>query len=87
VTEANAHEHQHLSRSACPALFDPEIGDVTHVFASGIASRVPGGNFFLTAGRVDFAAHPGADFLLQPDVGARKYRGILRRASSLAAHC
>jgi hypothetical protein len=55
------------------ALFDPETGDVTHVFASGIASRVPlpGGNFFLTAGRVDFAAHPGADFLLQPDVGAQ----------------
>lgn len=53
--------------------FDPETGDATHVFASGIASRVPlpGGTFFLTAGRLDFAAHPGADFLLQPDVGAQ----------------
>ena len=54
-------------------LFDPESGEITHVFASGVASRVPlpGGDFFLTAGRVDFAAHPGADFLLQPDVGAQ----------------
>jgi hypothetical protein len=54
-------------------LFDPETGAVTHVFASGVASRValPGGDFFLTAGRLDFAAHPGADFLLQPDVGAQ----------------
>jgi hypothetical protein len=54
-------------------LFDPESGEVTHVFASGVASRVPlpGGDFFLTAGRVDFNAHPGADFLLQPDVGTQ----------------
>jgi hypothetical protein len=54
-------------------LFDAETGEVTHVFASGIVSRVPlpGGDFFLTAGRADFAAHPGADFLLQPDVGAQ----------------
>jgi hypothetical protein len=54
-------------------LFDPESGETTHVFASGIASRVPlpGGDFFLTAGRADFAAHPGADFLVQPDVGAQ----------------
>jgi hypothetical protein len=54
-------------------LFDPESGEVTHVFASGVASRVPlpGGGFFLTAGRLDFEAHPGADFLLQPDVGTQ----------------
>ena len=54
-------------------LFDRESGEVTHVFANGVASRVPlpGGDFFLTAGRVDFIAHPGADFLLQPDVGAQ----------------
>jgi hypothetical protein len=54
-------------------LFDPDTGEVTHVYASGVASRVPlpGGDFFLTAGRVDFLAHPGATFLLQPDVGAQ----------------
>lgn len=54
-------------------LFDQESGEVTHVFASGVVSRVPlpGGDFFLTAGRLDFNAHPGADFLLQPDVGAQ----------------
>jgi hypothetical protein len=54
-------------------LFDPVTGEETHVFASGVASRVPlpGGDVFFTAGRVDFLAHPGATFLLQPDVGAQ----------------
>jgi hypothetical protein len=54
-------------------LFDPDSGEVTHVFASGVASRVPlpGGDFFLTAGRLDFAAHPGEPFIIQPDVGAQ----------------
>ena len=54
-------------------LFDPDTGEVTNVFASGVASRVPlpGGDFFLTAGRLDFAAHPGEAFIIQPDVGAQ----------------
>jgi hypothetical protein len=54
-------------------LFDPQTGDVTHVYATGVVSRVPlpGGDLFLTAGRADFTAHPGAAFLLQPDVGAQ----------------
>ena len=53
-------------------LFDPESGEVTHVFASGLVSRVPlpGGDVFLTAGRLDFIAND-ADFLLQPDFGAQ----------------
>ena len=53
-------------------LFDPESGEITNAFASGVASRVPlpGGDFFLTAGRADFIAHD-ADFLLQPDFGAQ----------------
>jgi hypothetical protein len=54
-------------------LFDPDSGEVTHVYASGLASRVPlpGGDFFLTAGRIDFAAHPDTPFIIQPDVGAQ----------------
>jgi hypothetical protein len=54
-------------------LFDPDSGEVTHVFASGVTERVPlpGGDFFLTAGRLDFAAHPGEAFIIQPDVGAQ----------------
>jgi hypothetical protein len=54
-------------------LLDPETGEAIHVFASGVASRVPlpGGDVFFTAGRIDFLAHPGAIFLLQPDVGAQ----------------
>lgn len=53
-------------------LFDLETGEVTNVFASGVISRVPlaGGDLFLTAGRLDFAAH-GSSFLVQPDVGAQ----------------
>lgn len=54
-------------------LFDSDAGVVTNVFASGVISRVrlPGGDLFLTAGRLDFVAHPGASFLIQPDVGAQ----------------
>jgi hypothetical protein len=54
-------------------LFDPDSGEVTHAYASGLVSRVPlpGGDFFLTAGRLDFAAHPGEPFIIQPDVGAQ----------------
>jgi hypothetical protein len=52
--------------------FDSE-GNVTHVYASGVTSRVPlpGGDMFFTAGRIDFIAHAGVSFLLQPDVGAQ----------------
>lgn len=54
-------------------LFDPDSGEVTHAFSTGVASRVPlpGGDFFLTAGRLDFAAHPEEPFIIQPDVGAQ----------------
>ena len=53
-------------------LFDSE-GNVTHVYANGVAERIilPGGSLFLSAGRGDFIAHPGEDFLLSPDFGAR----------------
>jgi len=54
-------------------LFDPDSGEVTHVYANGLVSRVPlpGGDLFLTAGRLDFAAHPDTPFIIQPDVGAQ----------------
>jgi hypothetical protein len=54
-------------------LFDPDSGEVTHAFSTGVAARVPlpGGDFFLTAGRLDFAAHPEEPFIIQPDVGAQ----------------
>jgi hypothetical protein len=40
-----------------------EDGEVTHVYASGLVERVPlpDGTVFLSAGRLDFAAHPGSD--------------------------
>jgi hypothetical protein len=51
-------------------LFD-STGEITHVYASGVVSRIvlPSGTLFLSAGRSDFAQHPGVDFLLSPDVG------------------
>jgi hypothetical protein len=57
-----------------------EDGELTHVYASGLVSRVPlpDGTMFLSAGRLDFAAHPGAEFLIVPDVG---------RSGNVAAFC
>jgi hypothetical protein len=53
-------------------LFDSE-GNVTHVFANGLVERIilPDGSLFLSAGRLDFVAHPGQNFLISPDVGAQ----------------
>jgi hypothetical protein len=44
---------------------------VTHVFASGVVEKIllPDGTFFISAGRLDFLGHPGATFVLSPDVG------------------
>jgi hypothetical protein len=57
-----------------------EDGEVTHVFASGVAERIvlPDGTLFLSAGRLDFVAHPGSDFRIVPDVG---------RSGDVAAFC
>jgi hypothetical protein len=51
-------------------LFDA-AGNVVHAYASGPAARavLPDGTLFLSAGRGDFAQHPGVAFLLSPDVG------------------
>ena len=57
-----------------------ENGEVTHVYASGLVEKVPlpDGTVFLSAGRLDFAAHPGAEFRIVPDVG---------RSGNVAAFC
>jgi hypothetical protein len=57
-----------------------EDGEVTHVYASGVVERVPlpDGTVFHSAGRLDFAAHPGSDFRIVPDVG---------RSGDVAAFC
>ena len=57
-----------------------EDGELTHVYASGLVARVPlpDGTVFLSAGRLDFAAHPGSDFRIVPDVG---------RSGDVAAFC
>jgi hypothetical protein len=57
-----------------------EDGEVTHIYASGVVARVPlpDGTVFLSAGRLDFAAHPGSDFRIVPDVG---------RSGNVAAFC
>jgi hypothetical protein len=50
-------------------LFDAN-GDVTHIYASGIAEKLvfPNGTVFLSAGRIDWVTHD-VSFLLAPDVG------------------
>jgi hypothetical protein len=57
-----------------------EDGEVTHIYASGLVERVPlpDRSVFLSAGRLDFAAHPGAEFRIVPDVG---------RSGDVAAFC
>jgi hypothetical protein len=51
-------------------LFDEE-GNPTHIYSSGVAAKIrfPDGTLFISAGRIDFAAHPGSVFLIAPDVG------------------
>ena len=51
-------------------LFDSD-GNVTHVFSSGLFETIPlpDGSLFISAGRADFTLHPGAAFLLSPDMG------------------
>jgi len=46
-------------------------GDVTDAIARGVAEKVvlPDGSLFVSAGQVNFADHPGAEFLLSPDRG------------------
>jgi hypothetical protein len=48
-----------------------EQGEITHAYASGVVERIPlpDGTLFVSAGRLDFIAHPGAVFVLSPDVG------------------
>jgi hypothetical protein len=51
-------------------LYD-SAGQLTHDYETGVIERVPvpDGSMFLSAGRVDFAAHPGQSVLITPDVG------------------
>jgi hypothetical protein len=53
--------------------FDRQTGEVRQWFSTGLVERVPlpGGDTFLTAGRVDWTAHPEAWFIIRPDVGAQ----------------
>ena len=51
-------------------LFDSS-GNVTQIFGSGLVETIPlpDGSLFVSAGRADFADHPGVSFLLSPDEG------------------
>ena len=55
-------------------------GNITHLYAAGVAERVPlpDGSQFISAGRIDFAAHGFPDFILAPDHGG---------ATNLAGFC
>jgi hypothetical protein len=51
-------------------LYDSS-GNFTHIYVDGVAMkiRLPDGTLFITAGRSDFMAHPGAPLILIPDKG------------------
>ena len=53
-------------------LFFDGAGNVTRYVAQGVQQKVPlpGGGFFLTAGRVNWQLYPGANYILFPDNGA-----------------
>ena len=82
VFAANGHVLTGLPyHSSLHATLDP--ADPNHQLAAvstGVISRVPlpNGSTFLSAGRLDFIDHPGAQFLLTPDTG---------RSGDVAAFC
>ena len=51
-------------------LFDSDR-NITHIYANGIVERIPlpDGSLFISAGRLDYMAHPGVYFILSPDHG------------------
>jgi hypothetical protein len=57
--------------SSLRAILDA-AGNQLHAISSGVISRVPlpDGSTFLSAGRLDFIDHAGAQFLLTPDTGS-----------------
>jgi hypothetical protein len=84
VVEQDVFSTDDQSLTGLPFTFNLQVlfedGEVTHVYASGLVERVPlpDGTVFLSAGRLDFVAHPGAEFRVVPDVG---------RSGDVAAFC
>jgi hypothetical protein len=84
VVEQDVFSANGESLTGLPFTFNIQVlfedGEVTHIYASGLVERVPlpDGTVFLSAGRLDFSAHPGAEFRVVPDVG---------RSGDVAAFC
>jgi hypothetical protein len=84
VVEQDVFSANGESLTSLPYTFNIQVliedGVETHVYASGVVARVPlpDGTVFLSAGRVDFVAHPGSEFRIVPDVG---------RSGDVAAFC
>ena len=84
IVEQDVFSTDDQSLTGLPFTFNIQVlfedGEVTHVYASGLVERVPlpDGTVFLSAGRLDFEAHPGSDFRIVPDVG---------RSGDVAAFC
>jgi hypothetical protein len=64
------------SLSGVPFTFNVKVlldneGNPTHVYADGVTEKVwlPDGSLFISAGRVDFAAHGFPEIILSPDHG------------------
>jgi hypothetical protein len=84
IVEQDVFSSDGESLTGLPFTFNIQVlfedGEVTHVYASGLVERVPlpDGTVFLSAGRLDFEAHPGVEFRIVPDVG---------RSGDVAAFC
>jgi hypothetical protein len=84
VVEQDVFSTDDQSLTGLPFTFNIQVlfedGEVTHVYASGLVERVPlpDGTVFLSAGRLDFVAHPESEFRIVPDVG---------RSGDVAAFC
>jgi hypothetical protein len=84
VVEQDVFSANGESLTGLPFTFNIQVlfedGEVTHVYASGLVERVPlpDGTVFLSAGRLDFTAHPESEFRIVPDVG---------RSGDVAAFC
>jgi hypothetical protein len=52
-------------------LYFDSDGNLTQIIGTGIIEKIqlPDGSLFVSAGRVDFLAHPGSTYVLSPDKG------------------
>jgi hypothetical protein len=76
TTEQDTFSANGVTLTGLPCTYETQVvfdssGNVTHSYTSGCVERVPlpDGSTFLSAGRIDFVAHPDADLIISADKG------------------